>query len=360
MPWARRLPWEAVPRLHPFTAHIPGLTNKEGIVYDVVGVGNALVDMIALVEDSFLDTNKMMKGSMALVETDRALHLSLAVGESTRTSGGSGANTLDGIASLGGHVAFIGKVADDEFGQVFSADMAAVGVDFHSGASDASTPTGRCIIAVTPDAERTMNTYLGISTALAFSDLDASIVASGAILYLEGYLFDRDDAKDAFRQAAALAHEHGRVVSLTLSDAFCVDRHRADFQALVRDEIDLLFANEDELKSLYETVDFDEAIELLRRDCHIAAVTRSEKGSVIVTRDDIHTVPAAAVDQVIDTTGAGDLFAAGFLRGLTRGLDLTSCARMGAIAAAEVISHVGPRPLVQLSTLLPADLQERL
>jgi sugar/nucleoside kinase (ribokinase family) len=346
-----------VPRSHPFTAHIPALTNKDGILYDVVGVGNALVDMIAMVDDDFLGVHDMVKGSMALIETDRAVQLSQAVGASTRTSGGSGANTLAGIASLGGDVAFIGKVADDEFGAVFADDMKKIGVDFRSSGSDSSVPTGRCIIAVTPDAQRTMNTYLGISTQLSFGDISSDVIAAGAILYLEGYLFDRDEAKDAFRKAAALAHSNGRVVSLTLSDSFCVDRHRADFQSLVKNDIDILFANEDELKSLYETTDFDAAVQLLRKDCHIAAVTRSEKGSVIVTRDDVHEVPAAPVSQVVDTTGAGDLFAAGFLRGLTQGKDLTSCARIGAIAAAEVISHVGPRPLVSLASLLPADLQ---
>ena len=346
-----------MPRNHPFTAHIPALTNKDGILYDVVGVGNALVDMIAMVDDDFLGVHDMVKGSMALIETDRAVQLSQAVGASTRTSGGSGANTLAGIASLGGDVAFIGKVADDEFGAVFADDMKKIGVDFRSGGSDSSVPTGRCIIAVTPDAQRTMNTYLGISTQLSFGDISSDVIAAGAILYLEGYLFDRDEAKDAFRKAAALAHSNGRVVSLTLSDSFCVDRHRADFQSLVKNDIDILFANEDELKSLYETTDFDAAVQLLRKDCHIAAVTRSEKGSVIVTRDDVHEVPAAPVSQVVDTTGAGDLFAAGFLRGLTQGKDLTSCARIGAIAAAEVISHVGPRPLVSLASLLPDDLR---
>lgn len=346
-----------MPRSHPFTAHIPALTNKEGILYDVVGVGNALVDMIALVNDDFLQSQNMIKGSMALIETDRAIELTSAIGDSTRTSGGSGANTLAGIASLGGDVAFIGKVARDDLGAEFASDMKNIGVDFRSGAPTGGDPTGRCIIAVTPDAQRTMNTFLGISTQLSADDLDERIIGSGAVLYLEGYLFDREEAKAAFRRAASIAHAHGRVVSLTLSDSFCVDRHRADFQALVRDEIDVLFANEDELKSLYEVVEFDDAVELLRRDCHIAAVTRSEKGSVIVTRDDVHAVPAASVSEVIDTTGAGDLFAAGFLRGLTQGKDLTSCARIGAIAAAEVISHVGPRPLVPLASLLPDDLR---
>lgn len=352
-----RLPWSTVLRTHPFTAHVPALTNKEGILYDVVGIGNALVDMIAMVDDRFLADHGMIKGSMTLVETDAAVRLSAAVGTSTRTSGGSGANTIAGLASLGASVAFIGKVADDELGREFAADMARSDVDFRSGAGESDVPTGRCIIAVTPDAQRTMNTYLGVSTHLSFTDLDQEVISAGAIVYLEGYLFDRDDAKDAFRRAAAVAHANGRVVSLTLSDSFCVDRHRADFRSLVRDEVDLLFANEDELKSLYEVDDFDEAVALLRRDCHIAAVTRSEKGAVIVTRDDVHSVPAVPVAKVVDTTGAGDLFAAGFLRGLTQGKDLTSCAQIGAIAAAEVISHVGPRPMVPLTSLLPDHLK---
>lgn len=346
-----------MPRQHPFTAHVPALQNKEGILYDVVGVGNALVDMIAMVDDGFLDAQQMIKGSMALIETDRALELTNVLGDTTRTSGGSGANTIAGIASLGGDVAFIGKVSDDELGRVFAHDMEKIGVDFHSGGAPSATPTGRCVIAVTPDAQRTMNTYLGVSTMLSFDDVDDHLVSSGAVLYLEGYLYDRPEAKEAFRQAAALAHAAGRVVSLTLSDSFCVDRHRDDFRALVTDEIDVLFANEDELMSLYETSNFDDAIALLRRDCHIAAVTRSEKGAVVVTRDDVHAVPAHPVATVVDTTGAGDLFAAGFLRGLTQGKDLTSCARIGAIAAAEVISHVGPRPLVPLRDLLPTDLR---
>lgn len=335
---------------------MPALKNREGILYDVVGVGNALVDVITMVEDAFLRDQGLVKGSMSLIDTDRALELSHALGEGVRVGGGSAANTIAGLASLGGEVAFIAKVADDELGLSYARDMREIGVDFHSGGPDSSVPTGRCIIVVTPDAQRTMSTYLGISTMLKFDDVDDALVSSGAILYLEGYLFDRSEAKEAFRRSATLAHEHGRVVALTLSDSFCVDRHREDFRTLVRDEVDLLFANEDELLSLYEVADFDEAIELLRRDCHIAAVTRSEKGSVVVTRDDAHAIAAHPVDQVVDTTGAGDLYAAGFLRGLTRGLALTDCARIGSIAAAEVISHVGPRPLVPLSSLLPADL----
>lgn len=346
-----------MPRSHPFTAHVPGLRNREGILYDVVGMGNALVDMIAMVDDDFLGTHGMTKGSMQLIETDRALQLTSVIGETTVSGGGSGANTIAGMASLGSDVAFIGKVADDDLGRAFASDMSRMGVDFHSGGTSGTEPTGRCIIAVTPDAQRTMNTFLGISTMLDAADIDGDLLSRGAILYLEGYLFDRPEAKAAFRTGAALAHEHGRVVALTLSDSFCVDRHREDFRALVTDEVDLLFANEDELLSLYETADFDEAISLLRRDCHIAAVTRSEKGAVIVTRDDVHAVPAHPVAHVVDTTGAGDLYAAGFLHGLTRGRDLTTCSRIGAIAAAEVIAHVGPRPQTPLASLLPADLR---
>lgn len=346
-----------MPRQHPFTAHVPGLSNKEGIRYDVVGIGNAIVDVISMVDDAFLDSNGMVKGSMSLIETDRALSLTSSLSDRIETSGGSAANTIAGVASLGGHAAYIGKVADDPFGRIFTDGMRSIGVDFHSGNGGGELPTARSIVVVTPDAQRTMNTYLGVSTHLSLDDMDDRLVESAAVVYLEGYLFDRDEAKAAFREAAARAHAAGRVVALTLSDSFCVDRHRDDFRALVRDDVDLLFANEDELNSLYECTDIDDAVALLRQDCHIAAVTRSEKGSVIVTRDDVHAVPAVPGVDVVDTTGAGDLFAAGFLWGLTQGRDLTTCARIGAVAAAEVISHVGPRPLVPLLEILPADLR---
>ena len=330
------------------------LTSNPGISYDVVGLGNALVDVIAQTDDAFLEQQQLVKGSMALVDTDRAVSLYEALQGGVEMSGGSAANTMCGIASFGGRAAYIGKVAQDALGDTFSKDMQAVGVDFKRPASGSSVPTGRCIIAVTPDAQRTMNTFLGISSLLTPADLDAAAIAAGAILYLEGYLYDQPEAKVAFRAAAEIAHKHNRQVSLTLSDSFCVDRHRADFRALISDEIDILFGNEAELLALYETDTFEFAVTQLRQDCIVAAITRSELGSVVVTQDGVVEVAAQPVAQVVDTTGAGDLYAAGFLYGYTRGMDLHTCATLGHIAAAEVISHVGPRPQIALSSLLPA------
>jgi sugar/nucleoside kinase (ribokinase family) len=324
-----------------------------GIHFDVVGIGNALVDVIAHADDSFIGRHELVKGSMTLVDTDRALYLYRALGGAIEMSGGSAANTMCGVASFGGSAAYIGKVSDDELGKVFGHDCRAVGVQFRPGAPADGTPTGRCIIVVTPDAQRTMNTYLGVSSLLCPTDVDADTVAAGEVLYMEGYLYDRPEAKEAFRYAARIAHANDRLVSLTLSDSFCVDRHRADFRALVTDEVDLLFGNETELMSLYEVDSMDEALSAVRRDCSLAVVTVGADGCMVVTPDDIVSAPAETVDHVLDTTGAGDLFAAGFLYGYTRRRSLADCARFGAIAAAEVISHVGPRPLVELRTLLP-------
>jgi sugar/nucleoside kinase (ribokinase family) len=321
--------------------------------YDVVGVGNALVDVIAHADDGFIHEHELVKGSMTLVDTDRALYLYRALGSAVEMSGGSAANTMTGVASLGGTAAYLGKVSDDELGQVFGHDLRAVGVQFRPGAPEADTPTGRCIIVVTPDAQRTMNTYLGVSSLLQPSDIHEATVAAGRVLYMEGYLYDRPAAKEAFRHAAAIAHGNGRQVSLTLSDSFCVDRHRDDFRALVSDEVDILFGNEDELRSLYEVESFDDAVAAVRSDCHLAVITMGKDGCVVVTKDEVLRAPAEPVSQVLDTTGAGDLFAAGFLFGYTRERGLVECAKLGAIAAAEVISHVGPRPLVELKTLLP-------
>ena len=320
--------------------------------YDVVGIGNALVDVIAHAGDRFLDDHGLVKGSMELVETERAVELYAALGAAVEMSGGSAANTMCGVASLGGSAAYVGKVSADDLGAVFGHDLAAVGVTFRPGSPSSDVPTGRCIIVVTPDAQRTMNTYLGVSSLLGPADLDEDAIAAGSVLYMEGYLYDRPDAKAAFREAAAVAHAHGRKVSLTLSDAFCVDRHRADFVELVRDDVDLLFGNGDELRSLYETADLDEAIVEVRRHCELVAVTTGAAGSRIVTPDGIVDVPAQPVARVLDTTGAGDLYAAGFLYGYTRGMALAECGRIASIAAGEVISHVGPRPLVELRTLV--------
>jgi sugar/nucleoside kinase (ribokinase family) len=320
--------------------------------FDVVGIGNALVDVIAHAPDSFIEQHGLVKGWMDLIDTDRAVQLYQALGSAVEMSGGSAANTMCGVASFGGRAAYIGKVNSDELGAVFGHDLLAVGVQFRPGAYDNEVPTGRCIIVVTPDAERTMNTYLGASSLLTPNDIDDAAVVDGKVLYMEGYLYDRPEAKQAFRHAARIAHAAGRIVSLTLSDSFCVDRHRDDFLSLVDDEVDLLFGNEAELTSLYQTDSFDAAIGALREQCPLAAVTVGAKGSIIVTRDELIAVPAVPVRKVIDTTGAGDLYAAGFLYGLTHGHSLADSGQLGSIAAAEVISHVGPRPLIELGTLI--------
>ena len=334
----RRIAWSAVPAR---------------ARYDVVGIGNALVDVIAHGDDAFLGKHGLVKGAMTLIDTDRAGELYRALGSAVEMSGGSAANTMCGVASFGGRAAYIGKVSDDDLGAVFGHDLNAVGVSFRPGAPAQDTPTGRCIIVVTGDAQRTMNTYLGVSSLLCIDDLDEATIAEGAVLYMEGYLFDRDDAKKAFRRAASVAHENGRKVSLTLSDSFCVDRHRDDFAALVHEDVDLLFGNEDELCSLYQVGDLATAIATVRGECELAAITCGKDGSHVVTADEVVAVPAEDVSRVLDTTGAGDLYAAGFLYGYSRARPLAECARLGSIAAAEVISHVGPRPLVPLRTLLP-------
>lgn len=320
--------------------------------YDVIGMGNALVDVIAHVDEGFLEAHDMVKGWMQLIDTERAVSLYQAVGSAVEMSGGSAANTVVGVASFGGRGAYIGKVSDDELGEVFAHDLLAVGVQFHAGDRNNPEPTGRCLICVTPDAERTMNTYLGASSLLSTRDVDLAAVAAAKVLYMEGYLFDRDDAKSAFRAAAEVAHEAGRMVSLTLSDSFCVERHREDFQALVADQVDLLFGNEAELIALYQTETLDEAIAEARRHSPLVACTVGARGSLVVTPEEVLTSPPVPVRRVVDTTGAGDLYAAGFLYGLTSGRPLAECAQLGAIAAAEVISHVGPRPLVELRTLV--------
>jgi sugar/nucleoside kinase (ribokinase family) len=325
---------------------------------DVVAIGNALVDVLSNESHEFLEAHRLVPGAMELIDTTRAEQLYAAMGPAVELSGGSAANTLVGVASLGGSAAFIGRVADDELGAVFGHDIRAAGVDFRAKPAGGGEPSGRCLIVVTPDAQRTMNTYLGASAQLGPADVDADLVASAQVLYLEGYLWDEPDAKDAYRLAARAAHENGNRVAFTLSDAFCVDRHRDEFLDLLQGDVDLLFANEAEIMSLYEVERFDDALQLVRQHCEIAALTRSEKGAVVVTRDEAHVVDAARIGEVVDTTGAGDQFAAGFLYGLTHGYELGIAARLGALAAAEVISHLGARPSTSLAQLA-APLLER-
>lgn len=321
---------------------------------DVLGIGNAIVDVLSPTDDSALERHALPKGAMTLIDAERAEALYGQMGPGVEVSGGSCANTVAGIASLGGRSAYIGRVRDDELGRIFTHDIRAAGVDYGTPPAGDGPGTARCLIMVTPDAQRTMSTYLGASVELGPEDVDADLVASADVTYLEGYLWDPPRAKEAFRIAMAAAHGAGRRVSFTLSDPFCVERHREEFRALVDDEVDVLFANHHEIEALYEVADTEAAVAAVRGRCEIAVITRSERGSLVVTADAVHEVPAAPVERVVDTTGAGDLFAAGFLFGLTRGRPLPECARIGAIAAAEVISHYGARPEVRLATLLGA------
>ena len=319
--------------------------------YDVVGIGNAIVDVISQESEQFVVRNDLVKGAMTLIDADRAVELYELMAPAIETSGGSAANTMAGLASFGCDVAYIGKVRNDQLGGVFGHDIRAVGVDYDIAPADEGPPTARCLIVVTPDAARTMNTFLGISSLLHPDDVDDSLVRSGKVLYCEGYIWDIDITKQAIRKAVDGCRDAGNKVSFTLSDSFCVERHHQEWLDLVDGSIDILFGNEDEITTLYETPDFDAALEAVQGKCEVACLTRSEKGSLIVTPDDVIEVPAEPVDQVVDTTGAGDLYAAGFLYGYTRGLDLETCGRLASVAAAEVISHVGARSLVPLAKL---------
>ncbi|HLH97729.1 MAG TPA: adenosine kinase [Xanthobacteraceae bacterium] len=319
---------------------------------EVVGIGNAIVDVIARTEDDFLVRHGMRKGTMALIDEARAGAIYDAMGPAVEISGGSAANTIVGVASLGARAAFVGKVKRDALGGVFAHDIRAAGVDFTTPAAAAGPSTGRCYVLVTPDGERTMNTYLGAAQDLYPADIDADQIASAGITYLEGYLWDPPHAKQAFLRAAKIAHEAERQVALTLSDVFCVDRHRDEFLDLIRTgAVDIIFANERELHSLYQTADFEAALAALRQDARLAVITRSEKGCLVVSRAETEAVPAFPVERVVDATGAGDLFAAGFLVGLAREADYRTAARLGALAAAEVIGHLGARPETSLKAL---------
>jgi len=322
--------------------------------YQIVGLGNAIVDVISQTQDAFLEQHGINKNAMNLIEEDRADMLTKASVDALETSGGSGANTVAGVASFGGTAAYIGKVADDRLGGVFREDMAKIGVPFETAPLSDGPATARSIIFVTDDGARSMNTFLGASVEFAPADVDADVVKAGQILYLEGYLFDKPIAKQAFVHAAEIAHAAGRKVALTLSDMFCVDRHRDSFRQLIRTQVDILFANEEELLSLYETRDFEAALTQLQADTGVAAVTRSEKGSVVIGDSAPIEVPAEPVDRVVDTTGAGDQYAAGFLFGYANDLPLATCAKLGHIAAAEVISHYGPRPETPFKALAEA------
>ena len=320
--------------------------------YDVLGIGNAIFDVLVQTDEGFLARHGMTKGGMALIDEARAIAIYQDMGPATEMSGGSAANTIVGVANLGARAAYVGKVRDDQIGRLYTHDIRAAGVTFETPAAADGPATGCSYILVTPDGERTMNTYLGAAQDLTPADIDAAQVAASGIIYLEGYLWDPKSAKEAFVKAATIAHGAGRQVALTLSDSFCVDRYRDEFLDLMRKgTVDLIFANEAELHSLYQTSDFDTALTQLRKDTKLGIVTRSEKGCVVASKDGVVAVPAFPIDRMVDTTGAGDLFAAGFLFGLVRNAGHENAGRLGALAAAEVIQHIGARPQVSLKEL---------
>lgn len=321
-------------------------------VYDVCAVGNAIVDIIADCDDAFLEAYGITKGAMTLIDEARAAFLYKNIGPAIEMSGGSAANTAAGVASLGGTPTYIGKVRNDEFGSIFRHDMRASGVHYPTPAATEGLSTARCIILVTPDAQRSMSTYLGVCAELTPQDVDPHLVANAQLTYLEGYLFDKPKAQEAFYVAAKVAHEAGRKLVLTASDTFCVDRHRDGLTKLVKEEVDYLIANEYELMSLYQVATFEEAIAQARQQCEIVVGTRSEKGAVIANGDETYVIEADKVSCVVDSTGAGDLFASGFLFGMTHGLDVATSGKIGAIVAGEVISHYGPRPQKDLKELV--------
>jgi adenosine kinase len=324
--------------------------------YDVLGIGNALFDVLVRTDEGFLSLHGMTKGGMALIDEARAAAIYRDMGPATEMSGGSAANTIVGVANLGARAAYVGKVRDDQIGRMYVHDIRAAGVAFETRAAADGPATGCSYILVTPDGERTMNTYLGAAQELMPGDIDEGQIAASRVIYLEGYLWDPKSAKDAFVKASTIAHGAGRQVALTLSDSFCVDRYRGEFLDLMRGgTVDLVFANEAELHSLYQTSDLDTALKQLRADAKLGVVTRSEKGCVVASKDGVIAVPAFPIREVVDTTGAGDLFAAGFLFGLVRGAGYENAGRLGALAAAEVIQHIGARPQVSLKELAKAN-----
>lgn len=318
---------------------------------DVVGIGNAIVDVIASADDEFLIAQGMSKGSMELVDEERAEAIYRSMGAAVVSSGGSAANTIAGVASFGGRTGFIGKVRDDALGAEFRHDITAVGARFTTPPVTTGPATARCLVLVTPDSQRTMNTFLGASGYLSPGDVDADLVRSAAVTYLEGYLYDAPSAQHAFHLAAEIAHGAGRKIALTLSDPFCVNRHRDAFLRLVDHHVDILFANFAEATALFESDDLDHIVARLRTLTDLVALTRGADGSIVITKDDAIEVRALRVGPVVDTTGAGDLYAAGFLYGLTHGMSLHECGRLGSLAAAEIISHFGARPQTSLRDL---------
>jgi adenosine kinase len=336
---------------HPAMLAGGGSTVQRVADFDVVALGSAIVDVLTETDDDVVTSLGLVKGTMALVELAAAERLYEAMGPAVEVSGGSAANTVAGVASFGGRSAFIGRVRDDQLGEVFAHDLRAAGVHFSTPPATSGPATGRSLIFVTPDGERTMNTHLGAAACLEPDDVDRSLVAASRLVYLEGYLWDPPQAKEALRRSVAGARAAGVEVALSLSDPFCVERHRDEFLTLIESGVGVLFANDVEVTSLFEVGDLDRALELVASRCPLAAVTRGARGSVVVAGDEVTTVAAHPVDRVVDTTGAGDLYAAGFLFGLARGADPEGCAALGGLAAAEVIGHLGARPLVSLRRL---------
>ena len=319
--------------------------------FDVVGIGNALVDVLSHEDDAFIEANGLVKGAMTLIDIERAEALYAAMGRGIEVSGGSAANTIAGIASFGGTAAYIGRVFDDQLGAVFAHDLRSTGATFRCPPATDGPPTGRCLIIVTPDAERTLNTYLGSSEFLGPEDVDGDLIAAAQVTFLEGYLFDRPEAQEAYWKASRIAHDAGRRVSLTLSDTFCVERHKGAWRSLVADQVDILLANEREVMALYDVDTVEAVLEHVKADVEIAAVTCGPKGSLVVHEGEVIDVAAHPVDKVVDTTGAGDLYAAGFLYGFTNGRSLESCGRLGSVAASAVLGHTGPSPGLSLAQL---------
>ena len=324
--------------------------------YDVVGIGNAIVDVLVQADDDLIDNFELTKGTMALVDEAQAERLYASVGPGLETSGGSAANTLAGVAQLGGRAGFIGRVRNDQLGGIFSHDIRSVGARFDTPAATEGPSTARCLILVTPDAQRTMCTYLGASVGLDPADLDLEMVAQAKVLYLEGYLWDSDEAKAAFIAAAEVARAHGGEVALSLSDAFCVERHRESFQELVDGHVDILFANEMEITALYKANSFEEAADQVRGRCKLAALTRSEQGSILLNGAGTHSIAPFQLGPLLDTTGAGDLYAAGFLHAYTQGQAVEACGRLGSLCAGQVVTQLGPRPQGSLKQLVAQHL----